>query len=1168
MSKRRIGNRSQLRVNRRGKRQAVIVVGLVLALLAASAALARWSGLFAAGQKSGKTGVAVTTTSVVSSSPSKEYIYAGGRLIATEEPASGGGGGAPTISQLNPISGAQNSSISLTITGTNLAGATSVNFNPASGITVSNINSSATQVTANISIAATAGLGGRDVSVTVGSQTSNIKPFTVTSASSLPSIISLVPNPVPVNNTGFTLTVNGTGFVSGAQVYVNSSQRNTTFYSANLLTADLLGSDRSTAGVRAITVVNPDGGTSTPFTLTISSIPNPVPHIGGINPQSATAGGPTFNMTVTSDNGSFVNGSSVRYDGSPRFTTYVNANTLIAQIFATDITTAKIGTHYITVFTSSPGGGTSNQYPFTVGSAGASGTGLRGQYFNNMTLCGTPVVTRTDATVDFWTAGSPATGINPDQFSIRWTGQVQPQFSETYTFYVRCDDGVRLWVNNQLLIDKWFDQYIPEWSNTITLAANQKYDIRMDYYEDGAGAEAHLSWSSLSTPKQIIATSRLYPPTGTPVIYEGMVEQADCATISGWALDRSSPNTAINVGIYDGTTLLATIPANQSRPDLIRCPGENGLHGFSWLVPQSLKNGAAHAIHVKYASTIYELGGSPKTLTCSGVTPPPAASSLNAVAVSGSQIDLQWQYAGSTQNGFVIQRNVDSAGYTDYATITNTGARTFSDINLPAGHNYCYKVLAYNSAGRSAEPNPTACQMLSSGGSGIPATPSNLTAAYTSSPRQVTLHWSDNSYNETSFQLRRRYHSATGNWSIYVTIANLPANTTGYIDTSGLANGYTYGYVVRAFNADPGGGASDFSNEAPVTIPAGQAPICAAVSTISGSGGTASYGYVEGTGTAAKWGAPSAGATGVDPVSGLNALYITDVDNQTIRMVYLDGPATGSSLLIAGSGQAGYFDSDDAYEARFNNPQGLAVIKNADGVVQAILVADTDNNVIRRILPPLGGSRWRVTTFSGSGTYGLVNGDAQSSQYGSPMGIAVGPNGSIYVADFNNAAIRLLNSEGFSTTWYSESIRFATFAPAGLAINEITGDIYVADQYASRICSVTNGTLVTLAGGSSVGYNNAEGQNAAFDTPQYLAWADSGGNGNLYIADANNNAIRVLDLNSHYAVTTWAGSPTAGYLDGANCGSALFNLPSGVAIGAGGELYVIDRSNNSVRKVQ
>lgn len=138
-------------------------------------------------------------------------------------------------------------------------------------------------------------------------------------------------------------------------------------------------------------------------------------------------------------------------------------------------------------------------------------TGLTGEYFDNQDFT-VLKVTRTDPTVNYnWGDGSPDPSVGAESFSVRWTGQVEPQFSETYTFYANTDDGVRLWVNNQLVIDQWWDQATTESSGTITLVAGQKVNIKMEYYDSRLTAVAQLSWSSPSQPKEIVPANRLYP---------------------------------------------------------------------------------------------------------------------------------------------------------------------------------------------------------------------------------------------------------------------------------------------------------------------------------------------------------------------------------------------------------------------------------------------------------------------------------------------------------------------------------------------------------------------------------------------------------------------------------------------------------------------------------
>jgi hypothetical protein len=146
-----------------------------------------------------------------------------------------------------------------------------------------------------------------------------------------------------------------------------------------------------------------------------------------------------------------------------------------------------------------------------------TGTGLTGQYYDNMDFTNLRL-TRVDPIVNFsWGNGSPAQNIGADTFSVRWTGKVVPLYSETYTFYTTTDDGARLWVNGQQIINNWADYPPTENRGTITLQAGQAYDIRFDYYENGVGAVAQLSWSSQRQTKQIIPQTQLYPAAGTPV---------------------------------------------------------------------------------------------------------------------------------------------------------------------------------------------------------------------------------------------------------------------------------------------------------------------------------------------------------------------------------------------------------------------------------------------------------------------------------------------------------------------------------------------------------------------------------------------------------------------------------------------------------------------------
>ncbi|MHB8062631.1 MAG: PA14 domain-containing protein [Ruminiclostridium sp.] len=115
-----------------------------------------------------------------------------------------------------------------------------------------------------------------------------------------------------------------------------------------------------------------------------------------------------------------------------------------------------------------------------------------------------------DTINDYWYNNSPDSRIDKETFSIRWRGQIQPLYSEAYTFYATSDDGVRLWVNGKKIIDNWSDHEAIENSGTITLVAGHMYNIKLEYYNNIGQGEIRLDWSSTSQEKEIIPESQLY----------------------------------------------------------------------------------------------------------------------------------------------------------------------------------------------------------------------------------------------------------------------------------------------------------------------------------------------------------------------------------------------------------------------------------------------------------------------------------------------------------------------------------------------------------------------------------------------------------------------------------------------------------------------------------
>ncbi|MGG1641493.1 glycosyl hydrolase [Paenibacillus sp. NRS-1782] len=139
--------------------------------------------------------------------------------------------------------------------------------------------------------------------------------------------------------------------------------------------------------------------------------------------------------------------------------------------------------------------------------------GLRGEYFNDMNLDGTAVLVRTDSKLDYnWRAATPDPKVEADQFSVRWTGKIKPQYSEAYTFTTISDDGIRVWVDGKLIIDSWFKQSWTERKGSISLQAGKMADLKVEYYDEKGDAMARLMWESQHEAKAVIPGNALFLP--------------------------------------------------------------------------------------------------------------------------------------------------------------------------------------------------------------------------------------------------------------------------------------------------------------------------------------------------------------------------------------------------------------------------------------------------------------------------------------------------------------------------------------------------------------------------------------------------------------------------------------------------------------------------------
>ena len=289
-------------------------------------------------------------------------------------------------------------------------------------------------------------------------------------------------------------------------------------------------------------------------------------------------------------------------------------------------------------------------------------------------------------------------------------------------------------------------------------------------------------------------------------------------------------------------------------------------------------------------------------------------------------------------------------------------------------------------------------------------------------------------------------------------------------------------------------------------------------------------------------------------------IYIADGGDHTVREVTSSGVVT---TIAGSSGQPGSADGVGA-NARFLYPYAVAT----DGAGN-VYVTDTGNQNVRKITA--GGV---VTTLAGTlGIAGSVDGSATAAQFNLPQGIAVDAAGNVYVSDTNNDTIRLISPGGVVTTLAGAAGQSGDAAgtgaaarfnyPFGIAVDSV-GNLYVADYGNSLIRRVAPGGGVTIFAGSPglTGSANGAASVAQFNHPSAVS---VDGAGNVYVIDTSNQTVRKISAGG--SVSTLAGTAgVTGRADGASA-SATFFYPGGIAATGSGVIYVADTGNHLLRVV-
>ncbi len=344
--------------------------------------------------------------------------------------------------------------------------------------------------------------------------------------------------------------------------------------------------------------------------------------------------------------------------------------------------------------------------------------------------------------------------------------------------------------------------------------------------------------------------------------------------------------------------------------------------------------------------------------------------------------------------------------------------------------------------------------------------------------------------------------------------------------------------------------------------------------TIGVSSGNGSYSGDGGQATAAGLNAPMGIA-----IDGVGNLYIADTFNDVIRKVNTNGIIT----TIAGGGSCGIDpcgDGGQATAAKLNNPDGIVI-----DILGNLYFADNTNNLIRKIntlgiITTIAGNGYNAG--SSSGGFSGDGGQATNAALYLPDKVAIDNVGNLYFSDYANNRVRKVNSLGIINTVAGngsqgfsgdggQATNAELYYPSGIAFDEI-GNLCISDSKNNRVRKINSaGIIITIVGNGIAGYSGDGGSAISAELYETRGIAFDA-IGNLYIADIQNNVIRMVD--STGIITTVAGdgfnagTGNGGYSgDGGQATLAELYAPMGVTVDGTGNLYIADYWNNCVRMV-
>jgi uncharacterized protein (TIGR02145 family) len=287
-------------------------------------------------------------------------------------------------------------------------------------------------------------------------------------------------------------------------------------------------------------------------------------------------------------------------------------------------------------------------------------------------------------------------------------------------------------------------------------------------------------------------------------------------------------------------------------------------------------------------------------------------------------------------------------------------------------------------------------------------------------------------------------------------------------------------------------------------------------------------------------------------------VYVADQLNHLIRKIT---PAGVVSTVAGTAGVAGYVDAAGA-AAKFNEPVGIAF----DAQNNLLYVSEYRNHTVRKI--DINGV---VSTLAGTGAIGAVDATGMAASFWNPGNLCVDDLGNVYLADRSNMKIRKITPAGVVTTFAGTGTAgsvngtrlAATFNyPSDITFDKASGNFYVSDEYSHQIRKISPAGMVsTVAGSGAVGNADGAANVATFDRPSGI-YVDA--NCNLYVTQYNGHTVRKIDPNGN--VSTYAGSAASGFVNGIGT-AAKFYFAFSVDGDTQGNLYIADNGNNAIRKI-